>query len=122
MKWTQCCQEARRQLAFDQFVPIGGDTENGKKLLALIRKLHADTAKTNRIVIPRKKPTAKCPWRPPRPRDNLIDVRHYVDYGKGNVPVSEVQRTVFLFSHGKCRFCTPSVVLGLGELKVRDSI
>lgn len=94
MKWSECCLEARKQLGFDdegdkKFVPMGGDTENGKALLKRTRELHQQKRDINRIVIPRKKPTRECPWRPARPRDRLIDLREFIDYGKNQVSVSE---------------------------------
>lgn len=89
MKWTECHAEARKRLDLDGFVPLGGDTEEGKKLLEMVRQLHKEQKNVNRIVIPRKKPSRECPWRPARPRDRLVDLREFIDYGRNQVPVSE---------------------------------
>ncbi|CAD7937926.1 unnamed protein product [Amoebophrya sp. A25] len=93
MKWVEALREARQALGLgNRMVPVGGKTDEGQMLLREARRIYDESMEGRadfQIVIPRKKPDKECPWRPPRPREKLIDVRYYVDSGKGSVPVSE---------------------------------
>ncbi|CAD7970180.1 unnamed protein product [Amoebophrya sp. A120] len=88
--WLDSIREARANLQLSGAVMVGGETEDGQRLLAEARAIMAQKQEANPpIVVPRKAPDRVCVWRPGRPRENLVDLRYYVDNGKGRVAVSE---------------------------------